>query len=56
MDKKDTKVLYMKLQQALYVLMRASLLFYRKLQRELKVYGFEINPYDPCVASKSTDG
>ena len=35
--------------------MRASLLFYRKLRKELEAYGFEINPYDPCVASKMTD-
>jgi hypothetical protein len=56
MDKKGTKILYMKLQKALYGLMRASLLFYRKLRKELKAYGFEINPYDPCVANKITDG
>jgi hypothetical protein len=30
-DKKGTKLLYMKLQKVLYGLMRASLLFYRKL-------------------------
>jgi len=34
--------------------MRASLLFYRKLRKELEDYGFEINPYDPCVANKMT--
>ncbi len=34
-DKKGTKVLYMKLQKVLYALMRASLLFYRKLRKEL---------------------
>jgi hypothetical protein len=33
-DKKGTKILYMKLQKVLYKLMRASLLFYRKLQKE----------------------
>ncbi len=35
--------------------MRASLLFYRKLRKELEGYGFEVNPYNPCVASKMTD-
>ncbi len=30
-DRKGTKMLYVKLQKALYGLMRASLLFYRKL-------------------------
>ena len=34
--------------------MRASLLFYRKLQKELENYGFTVNPYDPCVANKIT--
>jgi hypothetical protein len=58
MDKKGTKILYVtKLQKALYGLMRASLLFYRKLRKEeFETYGFEINPYDLCVANKMTDG
>jgi hypothetical protein len=55
-DKRGTQILYLKLQKALYGLMRASLLFYRKLQKELKAYGFEINPYHPCVAKKTTYG
>ncbi len=55
-DKKGTKILYVKLQKALYGLMRASLLFYRKLRKELEAWGFTINPYDPCVANKTTDG
>jgi hypothetical protein len=40
------------LQKALYGLMRASLLFYQKLQKELEKYGFMVNPYDTCVANK----
>jgi hypothetical protein len=36
--------------------MRASLLFYRKLRKELEDYGFKINPYNPRVANKMTDG
>jgi hypothetical protein len=55
-DRKETPILYVKLQKALYGLMRASLLFYRKLRKELEDYGFKINPYDPCVANKMTDG
>jgi hypothetical protein len=57
LDKKGTKVLCLKLQKALYGLMRASLLFYRKLQKELEAYGFIMNPYNPCVANMtSKDG
>ena len=54
-DKKRTPILYIKLQKALNGLMSASLLFYRKLRKELEEYGFEVNPYDPCVANKMTD-
>ena len=39
-DRKGTPILYVKLQKALYGLMQASLLFYRKLRRELEDYGF----------------
>ena len=55
MDRKGTKMLYVKLQKALYGLMWASLLFYRKLRKEFEAYGYEINPYNPCVANKMTD-
>ena len=53
-NKKGKPILYVKLQKELYGLMRASLLFYRKLQKELEDYGFEVNLYDPCVANKMT--
>ncbi len=52
-DGKGSPVLYAKLQKALYRLMRASLLFYQKLRKELEEYGFVVNPYDPCVANKN---
>jgi hypothetical protein len=51
-NRKGSPVLYVKLQKALYGLMRVSLLFYRKLRKELEEYGFVVNPYDPCVANK----
>ena len=36
--------------------MNAALLFYLKLVNNLKSIGFELNPYDPCVANKIVDG
>jgi len=54
-DRKGMPILYVKLQKALYGLMRASLLFYRKLRKELEDYEFEINPYDPCVGNRVTE-
>ncbi len=53
-DKKGTKLLYVKLQKALYGLMRASLLFYRKLQKEFEAYGLQVNLYNPCMANMET--
>jgi len=54
-DSRGKKVLYVQLSKALYGLLRAAILFYRKLRKELEDYGFEINPYDPCVANKMTE-
>jgi hypothetical protein len=54
-DRKGTPILYVKLQKALYWLMRVSLLFYRKLRKEMEEYGFMVNPYDACVANKTTE-
>jgi hypothetical protein len=53
-DKKGTKLLYVKLQKALYGLMRASLLFYRKLRKEFEAYGQQVDSYDSCVANMET--
>jgi hypothetical protein len=54
LDKKGTKILYVKLQKALYGLMRASLLFYCKLKKEFEESRLKVNPYDPCVANMIT--
>ena len=37
-------------------MLRAALLFYKKLRSDLKNMGFEVNLYDPCVANKMVDG
>ena len=53
---KGRQVLYLRLQKALYGMMKSALLFYRKLVGELHEMGFELNPYNPCVANKMVDG
>ena len=50
------KILYVKLKKALYGTVRASLLFWRNLTDNLKKWGFELNPYDDCVANKTING
>ena len=49
------KHMYVRLSKAMYETLKAALLYYRKLSKELRVYGFVINPYDPCVANKWTN-
>ena len=53
---KGKPVLYVQLEKALYGMMKSALLFYRKLVADLRSIGFELNPYDPCVANKIIDG
>ena len=55
-DRKGSKVLIVQCQNALYGTMQASLLYYRKFTQSLIKIGFELNPYDPCVANKTIEG
>ena len=55
-DKKGMRILYVKLQKVLYRLMRASLLFYRKLRKELEGYGLIVNPFDLCIGNMMMKG
>jgi len=55
-DKKGVKQLIVQCHNALYGTMVASLLYYRKFVKSLTDWGFELNPYDPCVANKIVKG
>ena len=35
--------------------MKAALLFYQRFVGDLQSIGFEVNPYDPCVANKTVN-
>ena len=50
------KVLYLRLNKALYGCVVSSLLWYELFSKTLKQMGFEINPYDMCVANKMVNG
>ena len=49
-------MLYVRLSKALYGMLQAALLFYKRLRSTLEDMGFEDNPYDPCVANMMVDG
>ena len=55
-DKKENFILLIRCLNAIYVTMIAGLLFYKKFRKTLLREGFEINPYDPCVANKTVNG
>jgi hypothetical protein len=50
---KGETVMYVCLLNALYGIIRADLLFYQRFVKDLRSIGFELNPYNPCVANKS---
>ena len=50
------KVLYLQLLKALYGTLRAALLWYELYVTKLQALGFELNPYDLCVANKQVNG
>jgi hypothetical protein len=43
-DRKGTAVLYVKMQKAIYELLRSALLFYKELVANLESIGFKLNP------------
>jgi hypothetical protein len=55
-DKKGMKQLLVQCQNTLYGTMVASLLYYHKFTKSLVCVGFEINPFDLCVANKTVNG
>jgi hypothetical protein len=54
--KKGKKLLYVELLKALYGCIKSALLWYNLFTSTLAEMGFELNPYDPCVANKMING
>jgi hypothetical protein len=50
------KVLYLQLLKALYGCVKSALLWYELFTGTLAEMGFQLNPYDPCVANKTING
>jgi len=53
---KGQKVLYLIVNRAIYGMIESPMLWYQKLLKELKEYGFVVNPYDSCVVNKVVNG
>jgi hypothetical protein len=52
----NQKILYVEMLKALYGMLQSSLLYYKKFRKDIEEIGFEINPYDPCVANRIIQG
>ena len=50
------RVLYLRLQKALYGCVQSALLWYELFSNTLKGEGFLLNSYDPCIANKEING
>jgi hypothetical protein len=50
------RVLYVQVLRAIYGMLQASLLWYKKFRADLEEYGFKFNPYDACVANRKVFG
>jgi hypothetical protein len=51
-NKEGEIILRVKLQNALHGILKAAILFCKKLTKDLIGIGFKLNPCDPCVANK----
>ena len=49
------KVIYVVVLKAIYGMLIASLLWYKKFKKDLEKEGFVFNPYDPCVANRNVN-
>jgi hypothetical protein len=54
--KQKQKVLYVRMLKALYGMLISSILYYKKFRKDIEGIGFEVNPYDICVANRMVEG
>jgi hypothetical protein len=42
--------------KALYGMLQSALLYYKKFRKDIEDIGFNVNPYDPCIANRMVNG
>jgi hypothetical protein len=50
------KMLYVRMLKALYGMLISSILYYKKFLKDIDLVGFEVNPYNICVANRNVNG
>ena len=52
----NSPILYVRMVEALYGMLTLALTFYEQFKNDIEEIGFQINPYEPCVANKIVNG
>ena len=55
-DEGKNKVVYVRMLKALYDMLISSILYYKKFRKDTESVGFEVNPYNICVANRQVNG
>ncbi|CAJ1935837.1 unnamed protein product [Cylindrotheca closterium] len=50
------QVIYVRVLRAIYGMLEASMLWYKKLRGDMEKHGFIFNPYNGCIANKIVNG
>ena len=53
--KNEKKHMYVRFSKEMHGTIKAALLYYRKVSKEIRGYGFVINLYKPCISNKWMD-
>ena len=48
----DSPILYVRMVKALYGMLTSVLVFNKRFKNDIEEIGFQVNPYNPCVANK----
>jgi hypothetical protein len=55
-DEGKHKIMYVRMLKAFYGMLISSILYYKKFRKDIESIGFEVNPYDICVANQKVNG
>jgi hypothetical protein len=55
-DEGNHKIIYVRMLKALYGMLISSIMYYKKFRKDIESIGFEVNPYNICVANRKVNG
>ena len=55
-NSKGQALMYVRMNKALYGMLKSALQFYLKFRSDIEAYGFKVNFYDPCASNVDLNG